>query len=68
MCTVHVYDIGDTDMKTTAKNPISIDIEQVVTLVCRIGQSERYEKPNFIASEMIWSPSTFYVIWISPFS
>jgi hypothetical protein len=69
MCTVHVYDIGDKDMKSTAKkNPISIDIEQVVILVCKIGQSERYEKPNFIASEMIWSPSTFYVIWISPFS
>jgi hypothetical protein len=69
MCTVHVYDIGDKDMKNTAKKtPISIDIEQVVILVCQIGQSERYEKPNFIALEMIWSPSTFNVIWISPFS
>jgi hypothetical protein len=37
------------------KTPISIDIEQVVILVCQIGQSERYEKPNFIALEMIWS-------------
>jgi hypothetical protein len=44
MCTVHVYDIGDKDMKNTAKKtPISIDIEQVVILVCQIGQSERYD-------------------------